>query len=544
MSEDKKYCMKCPDCGDTRNKKNTRSLHVVIDEKGNQYARCYNPGCSFNAERKTKFNQEEIKQYEKTKIHFKDIPDGLQPQTNDGATLYPYYRTADTIAFYIYREGHGKTKKIYSIALDENDNWVWTRPMTKLLYRQEKLDQSKQRAVLVVEGEKAAEAAAVKFPKADVVTWVGGASSTKNGNWSLLDGRTVYLFPDNDDEGRKAMTEIAAMIDGKVLMVDTSSLPPKADLADDVDLDSVRQLMKEAAVIKDGLPKFKGEFDPKQLKELHSKKLEYVSTGWTDFDKKVKLPPNGVVLVSGRTNHGKSIFMVNMASLLAQLGEYEIVYLSIEMPINMMNLLFVKAIDGAKYAESGWEDDIKYNDQIFNETTPAAKKYISLLNNRNIRLFDQNADIKDIQNIMIDARKRNKKVILFVDYFQLLPVEGGGASRYEKLKQMIEILRKTADTHNHLIVGGSQLTKGDTPMQDDIRESKDLEFTSALHLKVFNRGKAKTEAEQNYMSSVAGTLVVSVEKSRQGGANGTVLGFDFTDNGVKLLPVAQTQQSY
>ena len=540
---DKKYCVQCPRCGESRSKKNTRSLHVVITANGEQYARCYHPNCEYNSKTQTTFKESEIKQYEKTKIHFQDIEEGLEPQINTGATLHPYYRTADKIAFYIYREGTGKTKKIFSIALDENNNWVWTRPMTKLLYRQETLDPTKQRSVIVVEGEKAADAAAKKFPKADVVTWVGGASATNNGDWSLLDGRTVYLFPDNDAEGVKAMQEIAERINGKVRMVDVSGFPKKADLADDLDVEQVREAIRTATLVKDDT-KIQGEFDPKLLKELHSKQIEYISTGWNEFDKKVKLPPNGVVLVSGRTNHGKSIFMVNMALLVAQLNKYEIVYLSIEMPIKMMNVLFVKALDGKQYAPTGWEDDIQYNNQIFNESTDAAKLYVKLLTQRKIRLFDQNANVKDIQKIMIDADKRGKKVILFVDYFQLLPTESGSSNRYEKLKQMIESLRKTADIHDHLIIGGSQLTKGETPDQDDIRESKDLEFTSALHLKVFNRLKAKTEKEQKYMSHINGDLIVSVEKSRQGGANGAALGFSFAENGVKVLPTSAEAIKY
>ncbi|MCA3246520.1 MAG: toprim domain-containing protein [Azospirillum sp.] len=62
--------------------------------------------------------------------------------------------------------------------------------------------------VIVVEGEKAADAAARLLPL-PVVTWPGGTQGVKHADWAPLAGRKVVIWPDADDAGRNAALEIA-----------------------------------------------------------------------------------------------------------------------------------------------------------------------------------------------------------------------------------------------------------------------------------------------------------------------------------------------
>ena len=66
--------------------------------------------------------------------------------------------------------------------------------------------------MLIVEGEKAADAATALFPKHIVISWPGGANAVAKADWSLLKNRKVVLIPDNDDAGRQAMERIAAYL--------------------------------------------------------------------------------------------------------------------------------------------------------------------------------------------------------------------------------------------------------------------------------------------------------------------------------------------
>lgn len=62
--------------------------------------------------------------------------------------------------------------------------------------------------VLVIEGEKAADAAARLLPIA-VCTWPGGTQGAKHANWSPLAGRSVVIWPDADEAGLEAARDIA-----------------------------------------------------------------------------------------------------------------------------------------------------------------------------------------------------------------------------------------------------------------------------------------------------------------------------------------------
>jgi putative DNA primase/helicase len=65
--------------------------------------------------------------------------------------------------------------------------------------------------VLVVEGEKAADAAARLVPIA-VATWPGGTQGVKHADWSPLAGRSVVIWPDADAAGLEAAAEIAGRL--------------------------------------------------------------------------------------------------------------------------------------------------------------------------------------------------------------------------------------------------------------------------------------------------------------------------------------------
>lgn len=87
------------------------------------------------------------------------------------------------------------------------DKWLWKLPIktARPLYGLDRLAAAPDAQVIIVEGEKAADAAASIFPGAVAVTWPGGANAVLKADFEPLTGRKVLLWPDNDDPGRKCM---------------------------------------------------------------------------------------------------------------------------------------------------------------------------------------------------------------------------------------------------------------------------------------------------------------------------------------------------
>ncbi|MDP8993807.1 MAG: hypothetical protein M3N07_02310 [Pseudomonadota bacterium] len=93
--------------------------------------------------------------------------------------------------------------------------------------------------VLLVEGEKAADAGQLLFPDLAVVTWQNGASGVAQADWRALAGRRAIIWPDNDDAGRMAAQSVAGKLTGvgagSVRIVKNPSwFPPKWDVAEPV----------------------------------------------------------------------------------------------------------------------------------------------------------------------------------------------------------------------------------------------------------------------------------------------------------------------
>ncbi len=97
-------------------------------------------------------------------------------------------------------------------------------------------------AVLIVEGEKTADAAKKMFVDENIVcvTWSGGSSAVSKTDWSPLFNRKVIIWPDNDPPGYQASDEICAILRHvgvkSIEVVDKTilkkELPEKWDLAD------------------------------------------------------------------------------------------------------------------------------------------------------------------------------------------------------------------------------------------------------------------------------------------------------------------------
>jgi putative DNA primase/helicase len=106
------------------------------------------------------------------------------------------------------------------------------------LYNLDQITAKPLAPVLMVEGEKAADAAAAILPQYVVTTWPGGAQAWKLADLSPLKGRRVDLWPDADKPGREAMERLAAILadprglgcSGKI--VDTAELAEGFDAAD------------------------------------------------------------------------------------------------------------------------------------------------------------------------------------------------------------------------------------------------------------------------------------------------------------------------
>src|SRR5215213_3113178 len=95
---------------------------------------------------------------------------------------------------------------------DGREGWNWfSRPAPRPLFGLDRLAARPAAPVLIVEGEKAAEAAEALFPDHVVATSPGGAKAADQTDWSPLADRQVTIWPDHDHPGQSYARDVARL---------------------------------------------------------------------------------------------------------------------------------------------------------------------------------------------------------------------------------------------------------------------------------------------------------------------------------------------
>jgi putative DNA primase/helicase len=113
------------------------------------------------------------------------------------------YRAPDgqPIAF-VQRFDLNGQRKLFSPQTWNGSSWIRKGPPApRPLYGLDRLAARPDALVLVCEGEKATDAAAMLMPEAACVTSINGSNSADKADWTPLQGRRVLIWPDNDKAG-------------------------------------------------------------------------------------------------------------------------------------------------------------------------------------------------------------------------------------------------------------------------------------------------------------------------------------------------------
>ncbi len=83
----------------------------------------------------------------------------------------------------------------------KQEGWMWGGlGVPRPLYNLDVLADHPNKPIIIVEGEKTADAGIHLFPDHVIVTWIGGAEGVKNADFTPLKGREILFWPDNDKD--------------------------------------------------------------------------------------------------------------------------------------------------------------------------------------------------------------------------------------------------------------------------------------------------------------------------------------------------------
>jgi replicative DNA helicase len=282
---------------------------------------------------------------------------------------------------------------------------------------------------------------------------------------------------------------------------------------------------------------FYGDYK-KILTELGSKN-ETLPIGWKFMDEKIGggLMKNGraLYLFLGPTNVGKSIFLGNIASNLAEQGKTTVL-ISLEMP----EMMYAKRISShlSKIPVNSISENISSLEAYFEEVSEKKKQKLI------IKEFPPKAiTVAGIKSYVESLIKRGiKPEVLVIDYLGLLKSLTGDNS-YEQGKNVAEELRALSYYFNIPIVSAIQTNREgmDGPSLETVSESLGVAFTADVVWGIYQEegdydlGVIKVSNIKNRLGPKHGavamkidysTLTLSEEEDYPGMASGKRAGVD------------------
>lgn len=510
LKSSKSYTTLCPRCSHGRSKQTQKCLLVHRDLDGMIRVKCYHSvTCDYGSWTTFQDPSSEDVQHDAKSGHtlIPIPPTVILPKEWKGGKVYWYHSIEGEPLYGVIRwDSSDGTKRFSPLVYGEGDVWLGGSdakfPEVQTFYGAELLKTTSK--VIVVEGEKAADAGRLRFAGKNVavITWRGGANNVKNQPWHLLQGKEVVLWPDNDQAGLQAMDTVAKLIpSSNVKIVQVSHLPPKADLADDLNAEDIKTAFIGAKSIE---TEYKGPITWDQIVLKIESDEVHIPTGFDVIDEHIKIQPSGLITVLGRTGHGKTLLAIAFAVKWLQAGR-RVVFMSYEEPAQRLLYRFVKAIN----------PDLPMTDYHKSHEGRILEEWIT---SGLLEIYDQDSQVSSKNLLRSFDHERYTGALVIIDNLQILPFGPSTSARYLVLKdQFIDPVRIIANKRGFIAMVLCQLTPNElNPTGDTPREGKDVLMSSELVLRVWNKNDF---SEHPFLNFVKGNYAVHVVKNRTGITN-------------------------
>jgi KaiC/GvpD/RAD55 family RecA-like ATPase/protein tyrosine phosphatase (PTP) superfamily phosphohydrolase (DUF442 family) len=227
---------------------------------------------------------------------------------------------------------------------------------------------------------------------------------------------------------------------------------------------------------------------------------------------KLLLPAKAVTVVAGRSGHGKTMYMLNLAMqvILRQPGQ-RFYYFTYEMPEDQLLLRALNTYVGITVGQvSAYQASALYavftkNDYQYikeakrHETERAVNEFKAIIDNGQLVLREvMGVPVEDLAGIIKMIHKQGQIHGLFIDYIQRISskkvTKAGGI---EALKQVSNVFNEIANQTGLPIITGAQFNREVQHIADiseyALREADDIAHMAALILGIWNNNYASTE---------------------------------------------------
>jgi hypothetical protein len=245
-------------------------------------------------------------------------PPKAHPKFGEPTGTWEYVRDGSP-QFYVWRFDGPEGKKEIRPLTYWTTGWHFLGiPEPRPLYGLDKLAENPSAPVVVVEGEKAADAASRIFPDSICVTSPGGSKAATKADWTPLAKRQILLWPDADEAGagyQQAVTTILQDLDCAISVVEFDGKPESWDAAD-----AVAEWPDLAALRCEVLQHAKPYEEPNDTKRAGLRNFTFLGDDTPAPQKMLiegVMPLEGLPFIGGQSSAGKTFVAILIAACAA-----------------------------------------------------------------------------------------------------------------------------------------------------------------------------------------------------------------------------------
>ena len=231
--------------------------------------------------------------------------------------------------------------------------------------------------------------------------------------------------------------------------------------------------------------------------------VEIKLKNFTKLSNYLKMVQGDFLIIGAMTGQGKSGFMLNLMNDLME--RYQCIYFNMEMSKSTIYKRLI-SINADVRIDDVLEPKTDYQKQVIG-------KAMQKIENARLIVEHKANDIKQIKNILVKYKEKNRHTILFIDHLGLTRSDNT-KSLYEQATEVAKQLRQMCLEYDCTIISASQLNRGaymsERPTLSQLKDSGELENSASKVILLY-----RDEKDKDSKSEVS-DMRIDIVKNRDG----------------------------
>lgn len=239
------------------------------------------------------------------------------------------------------------------------------------------------------------------------------------------------------------------------------------------------------------------------ITNINTENVEIRLNNFNKFNNYLKMVQGDFIIIGAMTGQGKSGFMLNLMNDL--MDRYQCIYFNMEMSKSTIykRLISIEAnvpIDNLLEPKSGYQKEV-------------IDKAMKKIEDSKIIIEHKANDIKQIKNILLKYKDKERHTVLFIDHLGLTRADNS-KSLYEQATEVAKQLRQMCLEYDCTIISASQLNRGayqsERPSLSQLKDSGELENSASKVILLY-----RDENDKNNITPIS-RMNVEIVKNRDG----------------------------